>query len=140
MPMQRLGRGEWISKGEFHVRLGRWFRETDEPTIGDPGAHPRTAWVWIRDGHRLARLYADTTRAGAAEYIALLRSHHGELEWSIVSSARGQPTKVAFGPERRTLEGFHLYIDPTTVPRRALPARGAIDGEAGEAPPRTDDG
>lgn len=121
MPMDRLGRAEWITKGEFHIRLGRWLRETDEPVIGDPAAHPLTAWLWVRDGHRLARLCADTTRAAVAEYIALLRGHHGELDWSIVPSARGQPTKVVFGPERVSIEGFHLYVDPSTVPRRELP-------------------
>lgn len=123
MPMDRLGRAEWITKGEFHLRLGRWFRESDEPLIGDPSAHPLTAWLWVRDGHRLARLCADTTRPAVAEYIALLR-HHGELDWIVVPSARGQPTKVAFGPDRVTVEGFHLYVDPSTVPRRELPSTG----------------
>jgi hypothetical protein len=119
--MERLGRGEWITKGEFHLRLGRWFRDSAEPLIGDPGAHPLTAWLWIRDGHRLARLCADTTRTAVAEYMGLLRAHHGELDWAIIASARGQPTKIAFGPDRVTVEGFHLYVDPSTVPSREMP-------------------
>lgn len=115
MPMERLGRGEWITKPEFHARLRRWFRETDEPVIGDPDAHARTAWVWIRDGHRLARLNADTTRPAVADYLELLRSAPGELDWSIVPSARGHNTKIAFGPDRVVLPAFHLYVDPTTL-------------------------
>jgi hypothetical protein len=120
--MQRLGRGDWISKREFHSRLSRWYRESNEPVIGDAGAHPLTAWVWVRDGHRLAKLCADTTRGAVAEYILMLRGQHGEVEWSVVASARGQPTKVAFGPDRRTIEGFHLYADPATVARRDIRA------------------
>ncbi|MGH7504258.1 MAG: hypothetical protein ACRELX_01340 [Longimicrobiales bacterium] len=121
MAMQRLGRGEWITRSEFQFRLLRWYRESDEAVIGDPDAHPLTAWVWIRDGHHLAKLCADTTRAAVAAYILLLRGHHGELEWSVIPSARGQPTKIAFGADRTTIEGFHLYVDPTTVPRRERP-------------------
>ena len=123
MPMDRIGRGEWVSKSEFHRRLDRWFRDSDEHTIGDPDAHPLTAWVWIRDGHRLAKLCADTTRTAVADYIALLRSRNGALDWSIVPSARGQPTKIVFGPDRTSVDGFHLYVDPSTLPRRELPSR-----------------
>jgi hypothetical protein len=117
--MQRVGRAQWINKAEFHSRLRRWFRESDEAVIGDPDAHARTAWVWIRDGHRLARLNADTTRAAVALYLELLRASPGEIEWSIVPSARGNLTKIAFGPERVVLSSFHLYADPSTVPARS---------------------
>jgi len=121
MPMERLGRADWIRKGEFHSRLRRWFRETDEELIGDPGAHALTAWVWVRDGHRLARLNADTTRAAVGEYLALVRAlPSGDVEWSIVPSARGNYTKIAFGPERVILPSFHLYADPATVPARLV--------------------
>lgn len=116
MPMQRVGRGEWIGKGEFHSRLRRWLRDTDEELIGDADAHALTAWVWIRDGHRLARLNADTTRQAVNDYLELVRSAPGELEWSIVPSARGHFTKIAFGPDRVILPSFHLYADPGTVP------------------------
>jgi hypothetical protein len=53
--------------------------------------------------------------------MGLLRAHHGELDWAIIASARGQPTKIAFGPDRVTVEGFHLYVDPSTVPSREMP-------------------
>ena len=115
MPMQRLGRGEWITTPEFHARLRRWFRDTDDPVVGDPDAHARTAWVWIRDGHRLARLNADTTRSAVADYLVLLRAAPAELEWSVVPSARGRNTKIAFGPDRIVLPSFHLYVDPATL-------------------------
>jgi hypothetical protein len=120
MPMERVGRTDWIGKGEFHSRLRRWLRDTDEPVIGDPEAHALTAWVWIRDGHRLARLNADTTRDAVAEYVNLVRHAPGDLEWSIVPSARGNLTKIAFGPDRAILPAFHLYADPATVPTRLV--------------------
>lgn len=118
MPMERVGRGEWITKVEFHARLGRWYRETNEPVVGDPNADRRTAWVWIRDGHRLARLFADTTREAVREYLDLLLQHRGAVDWHVVPSASGQLTKVAFGPDRLGLDGFHLYVDPRTRPSR----------------------
>lgn len=120
MPMDRTGRPDWISKAEFHSRLRRWLRDTDEPVIGDPDAHALTAWVWVRDGHRLARLNADTTRDAVDEYLALLRTVPGDVEWSIVPSARGNLTKIAFGPDRVILPSFHLYADPATVPSRLV--------------------
>jgi len=118
MPMERLGRADWITKLEFHARLLRWFRETDEPVIGDPDTDRRTAWLWIRDGHRLARLFADTTREAVAGYLELLNENRGELEWTVVPSAAGQWTKIAMGPDRSVIDGFHLYVDPRTLPRR----------------------
>ncbi|MCI0432047.1 MAG: hypothetical protein L0271_00155 [Gemmatimonadetes bacterium] len=115
--MERVGRRDWITRLEFHARLVRWFRESDEPVVGDPDAHRRTTWIWIRDGHRLARLYADTTRESVAAYLNLLGSARGDLSWTVVESAAGHLTKVAFGPDQTILDGFHLYIDPRTLPR-----------------------
>jgi hypothetical protein len=109
-PMERVERDAWITKLEFHRRLEDWYRESRAPLIGDPGVPGMTGWVFVRDGHMLAKLHADTTRAGVGEYLALLRSQRGELPWYVVESARGQPTKVAFGAERRIIPGFYLYL------------------------------
>jgi hypothetical protein len=35
----------------------------------------------------------------------------------VVASSTGLLTKVAFGPDRVLLDGFHLYIDPRTLAR-----------------------
>jgi hypothetical protein len=109
-PMERVERDAWITKLEFHRRLEDWYRESRAPLIGDPGVPGMTGWVFVRDGHMLAKLHADTTRAGVGEYLALLRSQRGELPWYVVESARGQPTKIAFGAERRIIPGFYLYL------------------------------
>jgi len=119
MSMERVARGDWITKVEFHERLGRWYRETDDAVIGDPGTDRRTTWLWVRDGHRLARLFADTTREAVGQYLDLLRRLHGAIDWHVVPSAAGQNTKIAFGPDRVVFDGFHLYVDPSTVPPRA---------------------
>jgi hypothetical protein len=116
MPMDRLARGDWIGKAEFNDRLARWFRETGEPVIGDPAAHRRTAWLWIRDGHLLAKLHADTTREAVAEYLELLRANPSPLAWTVVPSATGQMTKIAFGPEHAVIRNFHLYLDDEGPP------------------------
>jgi hypothetical protein len=119
MPMARVGRGEWITKQEFHSRLARWHRGSAEPLVGDPDADRRTAWIWVRDGHRLARLFSDTTRDAVGEYLSLVRSLPRGVDWHIVPSATGQMTKIVFGPGRTAIDGFHLYMDPRTVPPRA---------------------
>lgn len=118
MPMERVSRGDWITKPEFHSRLGQWYRETNEALVGDPRTDRRTTWVWIRDGHRLARLFADTPRKAVGEYLLLLARLHGAVDWHVVPSAAGQLTKVVFGPDRVVLDGFHLYIDPSTLPTK----------------------
>lgn len=110
MPMERVEREQWITKTDFHRRIGQWYRESHEEQIGSPDAHGLTGWLWVRDGHLLAKLDADTTRSGVGEYLALLRDRRGDLVWSVVESARGQPTKIAFGDERRTIPGFYLYL------------------------------
>lgn len=109
-PMARVERDAWITRLEFHRRLEDWYRRSRAPVIGDPDVPGMTGWVFVRDGHLLAKLHADTTRAGVAEYLQLLRSHRGELAWSVVESARGQPTKIAFGAERVVVPGFYLYL------------------------------
>lgn len=114
--MTRVGRANWITKVEFHARLARWYRETEEPVIGDPAADRRTAWIWVRDGHRLARLFSDTTREAVGNYLALAASLPAGVEWHVVPSSTGRLTKVVFGPDRVSVEGFHLYIDPRTLP------------------------
>jgi hypothetical protein len=119
MPMERVGRGNWITKVEFQARLGRWYRDCTEPVIGDPGADRRTTWIWIRDGHRLARLFADTTREAVRDYLDLIAQLRGAVEWHVVQSSSGNLTKVVFGPNRIALDGFHLYIDPSTLPPSA---------------------
>jgi hypothetical protein len=118
MAMERVARGDWITKVEFHQRLGRWYRETDDAVIGDRGTDRRTTWLWIRDGHRLARLFADTTREAVGEYLHLLGRLHGAVDWHVIPSAAGQLTKIAFGPDRTVLDGFHLYVEPRTGPPR----------------------
>lgn len=110
MAMQRIERDDWITRHEFHRLLADWYRNGDEPIVGDPDVPGMTGWVWVRDGHLLAKLHADTTRAGVGAYLQLLREHRGELAWAVVESARGQATKIAFGPERQVVPGFYLYL------------------------------
>ncbi len=108
--MERVERDAWITKLEFHRRLEEWYRGSHAGLIGDPDVPGMTGWVFVRDGHMLAKLHADTTRAGVGAYLELLRSRRGELTWHVVESARGQPTKLAFGTERRVVPGFYLYL------------------------------
>jgi len=48
----------------------------------------------------------------------VLNENRGELEWSVVPSAAGHLTKIALGPDQVVIDGFHLYVDPRTLPRR----------------------
>jgi hypothetical protein len=109
MAMERVERDAWISKSEFHRRLAEWHQHSEDPIVGDPDVPGLTGWLWVRDGHLLAKLDADTTRSAVGAYLALLRERRGELTWSVVESARGQATKIAFGSERRIIPGFYLY-------------------------------
>lgn len=108
--MERVERDAWITKSEFHRRMAEWHRNTDDAVVGDPAVSGLTGWVWVRDGHLLAKLDADTTRAGVAAYLELLNARRGELSWSVVESARGQTTKIAFGKDQQVIPGFYLYL------------------------------
>lgn len=119
MPMPRNRRNDWITKLDFHSRLERWYRSTDEPTIGG-GAHRRTAWVWVRDGHLLAKLQAATTREAVAEYLELVREEPRPIAWRIVASATGRKSKIVFGRDEVVIPNFHLYAEPETVAAHRL--------------------
>jgi len=112
MPMQRNGRTDWIGKLEFHSRLRRWFDATDEPTVAGGSAHRRTAWVWVRDGHLLAKLQAGTTREAVGEYLELVKTEPRPLAWEVVESATGRRSKIVFGSGRTAIANFHLYAEP----------------------------
>jgi hypothetical protein len=105
--MRRNTRDTAISREEFHAALAD-FIEGGKATVGDP-RYGRTAWIWVDDlGHRY-HLNADTTAAGVAIYLDLLRRSGGDLPWSVVANERGVENKAAFGPEKWVIEGFHLY-------------------------------
>lgn len=110
MAMERVERDAWITKVDFHRRLTDWYQRSNEPLVGDPDVPGMTGWIWVRDGHLLAKLQADTTRQAVGAYLGLLREGRGELTWSVVESARGQPTKIAFGAEQQVIPGFYLYL------------------------------
>lgn len=111
MPIEMVARSEPISKEELHYRLKAWLDSDDEPQIGDLDVQGRTPWIWIKDGVDLFRLHADTKREAVAEYSKLAEKNGSELEWTVVSSQKGNPTKVAFGPNKQIIRGFYLYID-----------------------------
>jgi hypothetical protein len=86
------------------------LESNNEPQIGDVDLQGRTPWVWIKDGVDLYNLHADTKREAVAEYLDLAKENALELEWTIVASQKGNPTKVAFGPEKKIIRGFYLYV------------------------------
>ncbi|MGH7444074.1 MAG: hypothetical protein ACREKM_04320 [Longimicrobiales bacterium] len=110
MTMERVERDAWITKQEFHRRLTDWYRHGSAPLVGDPAVPGMTGWVWVREGHLLAKLNADTSRAAVGAYLDMLHERRGELSWSVVESARGQTTKIVFGSEQRVIPGFYLYL------------------------------
>lgn len=110
MPLARVPGREPISKPVFHDRMQRWFRDTDEPLVGDPDVDGRTPWVYIRDGGAAYKLHADTPRHAVADYLRLLRSAAGDLAWTTRLSRRGKPTAVADGSEVEVIESFYLYV------------------------------
>jgi hypothetical protein len=111
MPMKMVTRSEPISKAELHRRLQVWMNSDNERQIGDLDVQGRTPWIWIKDGSDLFRLHSDTKREGVADYLGLANEIGSELEWTVISSQKGNPTKVAFGPNKETVRGFYLYVD-----------------------------
>ncbi|HEX2189715.1 MAG TPA: hypothetical protein VHG51_12490 [Longimicrobiaceae bacterium] len=112
--MQPVSRTEPLSRSAFHARLRDWYEEAfDGDSVGDSSSYGGRPWVWVRHGGSLYVLSADTTYEGVGEYVDLLDAYGDGLAWAAAPGAR-EPGALAFGPERRVLDAFHL--------RRADPA------------------
>jgi hypothetical protein len=86
------------SRDEFTELLRRWFDETDEPTIGEPGRFGGKAWAWATVGGHRCHLNADSTRAGIGRYLELARELGPDLPWRVVANTRGKLNKIVIEP------------------------------------------
>jgi len=110
MMMEQVRRAEPLSVDEFNTRLVEFGRDAGPgDTVGDAAKYGGKPWIWVK---RLARRYhlnADATGEGVGEYLALSFQHGASLQWTIVANERGKMNKVAFGPDKREIPGFHFY-------------------------------
>jgi len=110
MSMKMVNRSEPTSKEELHCRLQVWLESDDDSQIGDLDVQGRTPWIWVKDGVDLYNLHADTKREAVAKYLELVKENGSDLDWIVVPSQKGNLTKVAFGPGKKIIPGFYLYL------------------------------
>lgn len=99
-----------LTKRSFHVRLREWLKEGEDRIDGGAASDNRAPWIYVRDGVCLFNIHADSTREGVERNLSLVDQYGDGINWSIVMSKRGKPTKAGFGPLEETLEGFYLYF------------------------------
>lgn len=109
MPIERVSRGEAIDRDKLHLLLSDWLQSTCESTIAPPDLFGPTPWLYVRDDGKLFRLHADTRREGVSAYLALVEGP-SEVDWSIATNQRGKANAVVFGPDRRKIPYFYLYL------------------------------
>ncbi len=109
MPIERISRSDAIDRGTLYLLLSDWLQSTSESTISPPDAFGPMPWLYVRDGGKLFRLHADTRREGVREYLTLVEGPSA-LEWSIAANQRGKENAVVFGPDRRKIPYFYLYL------------------------------
>ena len=107
MPMERVRRGEAIPKTEFHARLRKWLKNTDEVRIGPDDVPGVTPWIYVRE-RNIYEFHADVKRDAAERYLLLVDRFGDDLEWTIVANERGNENAVAYGPEHERLIPFYL--------------------------------
>jgi hypothetical protein len=108
--MLPVHRSQPLTRSNFHAQLRDWYEDAfDGDTVGDATSYGGRPWVWVRHEGSLYSLNADTTHEGAGEYVDLLDAYGDALAWTVAPDARGGGSKVAFGPERRAIPGFHLH-------------------------------
>jgi hypothetical protein len=115
MPIERVGRDQAISKGQFHSRLRDWLDSTSDAVVGPEGVHGRTSWIHVRDGSTMFVFHADTPREAVTFYLHLVELHGDDLAWEIAPSQRGNMTAVVYGPENVRHKPFYLYVDANPV-------------------------
>lgn len=91
--------------------LERWHRETSWDTLGDVGEFVRRPWLKVGIGAVTCHLNANTTRAGVAEYLAIVADEGPKLPWFVVSGRGRLINEVAVGRAQVRIRGFHLYTD-----------------------------
>lgn len=107
--IERIPRASAISRDAFHDLLAQWYEESAEgETIGDGSKYGGNDWIWVKFLGNRYHLSADTTRDGVRAYLSLLEAHP-KMPWAVVPNERGNPNKVAFGPDRIVYPGFYLY-------------------------------
>lgn len=113
MTMQQVPRDQALMKTEFHKRLGQWFHQTAERTVGPGEADGRTRWIHVRSGTTLFALHADTPRDAVEWYLGIVAAHGDHLEWEPAPSQRGNMTAVVYGPQQLRNTSFYLYVAGT---------------------------
>jgi hypothetical protein len=113
MPIVPASKLQPLSKAEFHKRLREWVENTNEARVGDPDDDNRQPCAYVSDGGNVFRLHSDTQRDGVKEYLALVSKHGDDLEWSIVQNRDGKMNKLAYGPTKKRLSYFYLYLNET---------------------------
>ena len=91
--------------------LQRWHGDTRWETLGNVGEFVRRPWLKVGIGAVSCHLNANSTRAGVAEYLALVAEQGPKLPWFVVSGRGGLINEVAVGREQVRIRGFHLYTD-----------------------------
>jgi len=115
LPVERVRRGEALSKGEFHRHLRTWLDSTDDAIVGPDDVPGVTPWMYIRDGSSLFELHADTTCGAVRDYLGLVDVHGDIRQWAITASDRGNMTAVLYGPKQIRLKPFYLYATRTAA-------------------------
>jgi hypothetical protein len=112
MPMAQVtgGNRNPLTKRIFHVRLREWLKLGEDRIDGGTASDDRRPWIYIRDGGSLYNIHADSTREGVGQYLSLVDRYGDSLDWSVVMSKRGKPTKAGFGPLEEIIEGFYVYF------------------------------
>jgi hypothetical protein len=113
--LQRNTRESALRREEFHAALKEWLDASLDTQVGDAENHAGPAWLWVRHGGGHYYLAAGSTRSGIREYMRLVALAAGDPEWSLPGSAAGAPDRVAFGPDRRFIDGFDFFQH---LPRR----------------------
>ena len=100
------------SKSDLHRVLQSWYRETEDPTLGDVGTFGRKRWLWLdfRDLPRRACINADTTREAVRVYLDDVARRGSEVSWRVTANRLGSMNKVVFNDDGREIAGWYCYL------------------------------
>ena len=99
------------TRQRFNELLKSWYQNNSEDTVGTCGDYGGVAFLWAVHDSNKYYLNADTKRSGVGEYLEMLKRYANNLQWSVVKNQNGTMNKIAFGPEKKKIRGFYLYVD-----------------------------
>jgi hypothetical protein len=107
---------------ELEVLLSRWYRQSQEATVGDVGAFGGSPVIIVSTPSDEFVLNRDTKRAAVEAFLAAAKEAGGaaNLSWHVAVNNRGTINRVSYLRDDSATPGWYAYLRKPATERREL--------------------